>query len=174
MNNGIDDNNITKLRFYRISTVLLFIIILILFSLLVCPERKKEQLQTTKRTNNTPVVKQFIPQDPQRYYNESKIERVRRPIQKETPKNIVSNTGRKLLESFLPSAPEWLDEQEKYQLKVQFIINSSGGIESLEILKSTGLIELDDYLVKYMKKWKFDESENNVEKNTVIINYEIE
>ena len=170
--NDTENNNSDKIRLYRISTVILFIIILILFSLLVCPHREEEKRQQ-KITDLAPE-KVFIPDDPQRHYNESKIEKVRRPIIKEKPRSIITDNERKIIDSFLPNAPEWLEEQDSYQLIVQFAVTGSGDVASIGIAKSTGLIELDDYLVKYLKKWKFDESYNDLEKSTVVINYEIE
>jgi TonB family protein len=80
---------------------------------------------------------------------------------------------RKIVYSALPEAPEWAEKENKYVLKLEADVDSSGNIKKISIKKSTGNNALDNYLITYIVNWKFSESSKEIETLSLTVNYEI-
>ncbi len=167
-----------KEKFYRIFSLILIFIIVILLLIIVCDKRYTGKT-TRQEEKHKPTLKQRG--DLKKYYappTKNEIEewenRQRPRVYNELPKSIETKSTRKAVESFLPNAPEWLDEADTYLLQLELNVIKNGTVSDIKISKSTGLYELDNYLIKSVKKWTYDESELKNEKINITIYYEIE
>ncbi len=160
-----------------IITILLIICLLLVFLLLFCPQKKNQlQMEVTPLSDKNIEIKNEL-KDTVPVIEEKDIDivKVTPKISKPTGKTffIKENLSRKMIYFPLPDCPEWLDDEKKYDIDLKLEINNKGIVNNIEIIKSSGLYELDDYLIKSVKNWKFEESEQGFENVPVKIKYEI-
>lgn len=81
--------------------------------------------------------------------------------------------SRKILHRPLPEMPRWLERTgEEVRVSVHFRINTGGGVESMEILSSSGYSALDDRVLQAVRRWRYEPGEG-AEDHVVLFKFEL-
>ncbi|HPG30597.1 MAG TPA: hypothetical protein PKY81_13130 [bacterium] len=163
-----------------IITILIVICLLLIFLLLFCPrtrqaERKPDEKKKTQIQTNRGITGQESETKPVIEEKKIEIKKVYPKIDKPSGKTILikENKSRKIIRYPLPDCPEWLDEEKTYQIELKLQVTNEGFVKDVEIMKTSGLFELDDYLIKKVREWKFEESVEDIETTVIKIKYDV-